>query len=242
MASDPLSIGFDVEFDDAIAAAADRGVELPDIYYGQLKGIERQQAFSIAGQTSLSQLQDVKDSLDKAMGEGLSFGEWKVLAAAMDLGLPEYRLDNIFRTNLQGNYMAGKWQQFVENKENRPYLMYDAINDSRTRPSHLAHDGVIRAVGDSFWDSHSPSMGFRCRCSLISLTEQGAQSRSGIGKGLHKVPTVKDPKTDETIPAEADKGWAYPKHDRMTGVEKSEQEALAKASPKMQEAYAKRKK
>ena len=161
MASEPLTIGFDVEFDEAIAAAVARGVVLPEIYYQELKGIARQLSFSIAGHASMDELQAVKDSLDKAMGEGLSFGEWKVLAAAMDLGLPEYRLENIFRTNLQGNYMRGKAQQFHENKDNRPYLLYDSINDSRTRPAHLAMDGTIRAVDDQFWATHFPPNGFR---------------------------------------------------------------------------------
>jgi hypothetical protein len=57
--------------------------------------------------------------------------------------------------------------------------MYSAINDARTRPAHRAMDGVIRPVGDSFWDDHSPPCGYNCRCSLISLTGDQADARGG---------------------------------------------------------------
>ncbi len=75
-----------------------------------------------------------------------------------------------------------------------PYLMYDAINDSRVRPSHLALDGVIRPVGDPFWKTHTPPLGHRCRCTLRALDRNEARERGG--------PT-------QNVPAEgvADPGW-----------------------------------
>ena len=162
MPSDPLSIGFDVPFDEAIAAALARGVVLPSVYYQQLQGLARQLAFSIAGITSIAQLQAVLDSLSAAMQTGQSFTEWLDEAAVMSLNLPQHRLDNIWRTNLQGNYMRGKWEQLIDNRDNRPYLQYDAVNDHRVRPSHLAMDGVIRRWDDPFWKTHSPPNGYRC--------------------------------------------------------------------------------
>lgn len=157
----PISIGFNVPFHEAIAAAKQRGVVLPDIYYGELQGIARQLAFSIAGVASLDQLQAVKDSLHAAMDKGVSFKDWKKTITVQSLDLPDHRLDNIWRTNLQGNYMRGKWEQFQRNAEKRPFLMYDAINDSRVRPSHLSMDGTIRRMDDPFWKSHSPPNGYR---------------------------------------------------------------------------------
>lgn len=226
----PLTIGFNVPFHEAIAAAQLRGVVLPDVYYGELQGLARQLAFSIAGIASLDQLQAVKDSLSDYMDKGGSFNAWKKQSAQLNLELPAHRLDNIWRTNLQGNYMRGKWEQFQRNADTRPYLLYDAINDSRVRPSHLAHDGTIRRVNDAFWKTHSPPLGYRCRCSLISLTEEQAQARSrpnpdGEGTGLYKTPQL-----EGGIPAEPDKGWDYnPFEDRMQWAEK----ALERFDPKL---------
>jgi SPP1 gp7 family putative phage head morphogenesis protein len=157
----PLAIGFNVPFVEAIAAAKLRAVVLPDIYYGELQGIARQLAFSIASVTSYDQLKGVMDSLSARLETGQSFEAWKQEVAVQDLKLPEHRLDNIFRTNLQGNYMAGKWEKFERNKKTRPFLMYDAVNDSRVRVSHLALDGTIRPVDDAFWADHSPPNGYR---------------------------------------------------------------------------------
>lgn len=213
---DPLRIGFDVPFPEAIKAAVDRGVVLPDVYYGELFGIERQLAFSVAGLAAYDQLTAVRDTLTAALSSGRTFAEWKKAALTAGLDLPAHRLDNIFRTNLQGAYMAGKWEMFEQTKSFQPYLMYDAINDSRVRPSHLALDNVIRPVDDNFWHTHSPPNGYRCRCTLIPLTERQAFDRSGANKGLHNPATLPDGRQ-----AQPDKGWDYSPNNRLAGVKKA---------------------
>jgi SPP1 gp7 family putative phage head morphogenesis protein len=88
-----------------------------------------------------------------------------------------HRLDNIFRTNIQGCYNRGRWERFVAVKDEQLYLMYDAINDNRVRPAHLAMDNIIRPVDDAFWVQHAPPNGYRCR--VISLSADQAKARSG---------------------------------------------------------------
>ena len=96
--------------------------------------------------------------------------------------------------------------------------MYDAINDSRVRPSHLAMDGIIRPVGDIFWTAHYPPNGYRCRCRCISLSEKQAQERSKNGTGLNKKITP------EMNP---DKGWDYNVGQDLTaGIEKAKADAM----------------
>jgi len=63
MRNKPLSFGFGVSFEQAINAAIKRNVVLPDVYYGELQGIARQLAFSIAGVTAFDQLDAVRLSL-----------------------------------------------------------------------------------------------------------------------------------------------------------------------------------
>ncbi len=236
MPTNPVSIGFNVPFHEAIAQAVKRGVVLPDVYYGQLQGLARQQAFSIAGITSLDTLQAVKDSLDKVIKEGGTFGAWKKqMLESGTLNLPKYRLDNIYRTNLQGSYMAARWDRILLTQETRPYIMYDAINDSRVRPAHLALDGIIRRIDDPFWLTHSSPNGYRCRCSMRSLSEDQAKARSGFdsegnGKGLNKQPVYKDVNGVE-IPANPDKGWDYNPNDRLAGINRAIADKRAKSSP-----------
>jgi SPP1 gp7 family putative phage head morphogenesis protein len=216
--SEPIKLGFNQPFYRAVEELKNRGVVLPDKYYGELQGLHRQLNFSIAGKASLDQLQAVLDSLEEVLQKGSTFDKWRKDIRVQDLGLPKHRLDNIFRTNIQAAYNRGHWENFVEHKATRPYLMYDAINDSRVRPTHLAMDGIIRPVGDSFWNSHYPPNGFRCRCRCISLNQRQAYERSKNGKGLNQ------PITDDMKP---DKGFDYNVGTDLTaGIEKAKADAM----------------
>ncbi|OZI14614.1 phage head morphogenesis protein, partial [Sodalis-like symbiont of Philaenus spumarius] len=55
------------------------------------------------------------------------------------------RLETIYRTNLTTLYNAGRWAEMRENVAARPYWMYVAIRDNRTRKSHLALHGRVSA-------------------------------------------------------------------------------------------------
>jgi SPP1 gp7 family putative phage head morphogenesis protein len=192
----PLSIGWNTPFNEAIQATVSRGVVLPDVYYGKLQGIHRQFAFSIANVAKVDQLQAVLDSLTHSLNTGGTFANWQRNVDVKALAMPKHRLDNIFRTNIQSAYNSGHWQQQLANKSTRPYLVYDAINDSRTRPSHKANDGIIRKIDDPIWKRIWFSRNvYRCRCRLISLSEEQAIARSKNGTGLQKTETL-DPTRD----------------------------------------------
>ncbi|MCF7999644.1 MAG: hypothetical protein K9L25_11440, partial [Methylovulum sp.] len=92
--------------------------------------------------------------------------------------------------------------------------------------SHLALDGMIRRIDDPFWKTHSPPNGYRCRCSIRSLSEHQAKARSGQGKGLNQQPVL-----DDGTPALPDKGWDYNPSDRLAGVNKALVDKRGKVSP-----------
>jgi SPP1 gp7 family putative phage head morphogenesis protein len=213
--SDTFTLGFNVPFHQAIKEAQDRAVVLPEIYYNELRGIARVKSFSIAGITSLDTLTVVRDSLAAKLQSGQTFREWKKdILESGTLDLPNHRLENIFRTNIQGNYNRGRWDYFNRNQKAFPYLMYDAINDTRVRPSHLALDGVIRPVNDPFWATHAAPNGYMCRCSMINLTETQAAKRSNGDNGLNKPVDLEK--------MQPDKGWDYnPGKDMLKGVDQA---------------------
>ena len=86
------------------------------------------------------------------------------------LGSPR-RLKTIFRTNLRVSASAARWERIQDRKDRFPYLMYDAVNDSRTRPQHLEWDGLVLPVDHPFWKTHGPPNGWGCRCILRQLSE-----------------------------------------------------------------------
>jgi SPP1 gp7 family putative phage head morphogenesis protein len=174
-----LKLGLNVPFRAALEAAERRKSLMPGTYY-ELPAEMRAQAFTVSGLTAIDQVQSVLDELKRTLNKGGTFRDFKRWAATNDVGLPGHRLETIFRNGVQQAYNAGHWRRFERDSDERPYLMYDAINDSRTRPAHRALDGVIRPVGDAFWRTHSPALGHRCRCRLLSLSQDEARSRGGV--------------------------------------------------------------
>ena len=189
-----------VDFQEAMAYAAKRKVVLPEDYYGKLIGLQRAQAVSVAGLASLEQIRFVVDKLADVLEKGGTFKSFQdaVRAGGVDVNLPTHRLENIFRTNIQAAYSRGRWEQQMRARGSRPYLMYDAINDRRTRPAHAAMDSIIRRWDDPFWATNYPINGYRCRCTVISLTEAQAKKRGGVTDPM--------PDPDTTKP---DDGWDY---------------------------------
>ena len=55
--------------------------------------------------------------------------------------------------------------------------MYDAVNDSHTRPSHLAMDGKVFPADHKIWDVWFPPNGFRCRCTVRTLSKRQVEAR-----------------------------------------------------------------
>lgn len=130
-----------------------QGVVLPEAFYA-LSASKRAQAFTVSGLAKLDQVQSVADALARFQLDGGTLGQFQAWAKGQDFGLPRHRLETIYRNATQTAYEAGHWRSFDETADDLPFLMYDAVNDSRTRPAHRALDGTIRPVGDAFWRTH----------------------------------------------------------------------------------------
>ncbi|EEM8546654.1 minor capsid protein [Salmonella enterica] len=209
------------------------------------------QAFTVAKLTRLDILEDIRRALEQALAEGKT-GKWfakeltPVLQAkgwwgkttavnpvtgeeeAVQQGSP-WRLETIFRTNMDTLYSAGRWAEQRENTGERPYWMYVAIRDSRTRKTHLAIHGLVFRFDDPFWDAFYPPNGWRCRCSVIALTQtevslrglRVGNSTGALGQTLRLVSEktgemqpvatyrMRDSINNASILLSPDVGWSY---------------------------------
>ena len=171
--------------------------------YRHLTPSEIAKVYTIARITSLDMLNDIKESMVVAAQTGQSFHGWRagILQLLQNKGWlhpngrngkdiidPETgevfgsprRLETIYRTNMQSAFNAGKYQGYMENIDSRPYWMYDAVNDSRTRPAHSAMDGLVYRYDDPFWATFYPPNGYNCRCSVIALSEDDVARQGRI--------------------------------------------------------------
>ena len=78
---------------------------------------------------------------------------------------------------MRATYGAARWRQQEANADSRPFLMYDARDDRRTRPAHRAMDGQVFRIDDPIWRTHYPPNGWRCRCRVRALTERQVRDR-----------------------------------------------------------------
>jgi len=150
-------------------------------------------AFTVAKAMDADVLQDIRSMVDKAVAEGITFQQFKReltprlqargwwgkkemvdpstgKTIEVQLGSPA-RLKTIFQTNMNTSYAAGHWRRQAAHAKRRPYLQFQAVLDSRTRPEHRALDGKVFPIEDTFWKTHYPPLGYNCRCSVVSLSK-----------------------------------------------------------------------
>ncbi|WP_336195583.1 phage minor head protein [Hafnia paralvei] len=170
--------------------------------------------FAVAGITKLDILSDIQTSLTRSLTEGMSFRQFQdelepLLQRKGWLGrglvadengvltgkkLMPYRLETIFRTNIQSAYAAGRYQQQMRNVADRPYWEYNAVMDNRTRPTHAALNGRIFRWDDPIWQTIYPPNGYNCRCWVRALTEAQIKNHPlGVETSDDRLVTVQQP-------------------------------------------------
>ncbi|HHV7519327.1 TPA: phage minor head protein [Burkholderia orbicola] len=175
--------------------------------------------FTVAG-APLDVVRDIHASLVRAMESGTTlaqfrkdFDETVQRSGWTYRGKRGWRTELIYRANMHSAYMAGRWQQIVENADRRPYLEYRAVLDSRTRPQHRAWNGTLLPVTSGFWRTHYPPCGWGCRCTTRSYSEAEMKA---AGKQPSYEPDVRyrlvtnaDGEVTDRVPVGIDPGWDH---------------------------------
>ena len=223
----PTGNAFDVAPEKAIGFFVAKGLK-PSFSYAETLDGEHDKAFTIAKMMNVDILGQVHASLESAIANGVPFKQWskeiipllqsggwwgkkevkdpltgEIVVA--QLGSPA-RLENIFRTNAQAAYAAGHWQEIIAQQGAAPFLMYDAVDDFRTRPLHRSWDQKVLPVTNSWWSTHFPPNGWNCRCGVIQLSKTEVDS-------LGLTPSIDPPKDgnyDWTNPRTGEV-YTYPK-------------------------------
>lgn len=214
-----IDLSFDLTPEEALAFWKKK-LKLSPGEFDKLEREAKLMAFSVSGIARGAELNTVFNAITKAIEDGVSFDDFKKECAGIFerrgwTGKRAWRIDNIFRTNIQTAYNVGNYQQMMRVKERRPYWRYSAVNDSRTRPAHRAVHGRIFPADHPFWDKWFPPNGFRCRCSVNSVSDADLESngwkveKEDPTGGLYE-PT--DPRTGVRLPGRLlmpDPGWDF---------------------------------
>lgn len=230
----PASSSFTLTPEQALAFFRAKGLRT-SFSYRDVVAEEHFAAFTVAKMMDTDMLAQVKDSLDDAIARGVPFRRWADdlipllqskgwwgRQAMVDpltgetvvaqLGSPG-RLATIFRTNMQSAYSVGAWERIQEQAAEAPYLLYDAVDDHRTRPDHAAWDGKVYPVDSVFWRQHYPPNGYNCRCGVIQLSDDDLTAL-GIEKSpppTYKLESTLNTRTGKVMkhPTGVDPSFAY---------------------------------
>lgn len=173
----------DMTFEEAVDYFKGRVPVTADVFYRiaeQYRGL----AFTVSGYTKAQILKRFYDEILAALEDGNTFSEFRknmndFLKAEGYEGLDPLQADLIFRTNIQTAYNVGHYEQMTDPgvMKLRPFWQYDAVNDTHTRPSHLAMDGKVFPADHPVWNTWFPPNGFRCRCIVRTLSKRQVEAR-----------------------------------------------------------------
>jgi len=205
--------------------------------FKRMEAAARSRAFAVSGLARMDQVQTVQNALGKAITDGESLADFKnriggIIEQQGWTGKKAWRVENIFRTNMQSAYMAGRFEQMKRVAKARPYWKLVAVRDRRTRQTHLAVDGLVFPHDHPFWDTWYPPNGFACRCVVVTLSKRQVKGQ-GLTVQTEMPDTIRvvDPATgmESFVTPLPDKGWATNVgKDWLSGLAPSERDGTVK--------------
>lgn len=166
-----------------------RKMNMPTNAWTDVYGPEHDYAFVVAGANRDDLVQDFREAVDKAIAQGATLESFRkdfdriITTHGWSYnGGRNWRSRVIYDTNLNSAYQAGRYEQLMAVREERPYWQYlhsDAVE--HPRPLHESWNGLILRWDDPWWKTHFPVNAWGCQCRVIALSEDDLRrmGRSG---------------------------------------------------------------
>ncbi|WP_312679862.1 PBECR2 nuclease fold domain-containing protein [Stutzerimonas nitrititolerans] len=156
-----------------------RKLNLPTNGWTDVYGREHDYAFTVAGANRDELVADFHQAVQRAIEGGTTLEDFRkdfdriVARHGWSYnGGRNWRSRVIYETNMRSSYMAGRYEQLMAVREERPYWQYlhsDAVE--YPRPEHEAWNGMILRWDDPWWQHHFPINAWGCQCSVRALSE-----------------------------------------------------------------------
>ena len=166
-----------------------RKLNLPTESWTDIYTREHDYAFVVAGANRDALVADFRQAVEKAITGGASLEEFRREFDAIVArhgwsynGGRNWRSRVIYETNLRSSYMAGRYEQLMAVREERPYWQYihsDAVE--HPREEHEAWNGMILHWSDPWWQYHFPINAWGCQCSVRALSQRDLERMGKTG-------------------------------------------------------------
>ncbi|UQY32643.1 hypothetical protein K8U54_12905 [Pseudomonas fulva] len=166
-----------------------RKLNLPTQTWTDIYTREHDYAFVVAGANRDGLVQDFRLAVERAIEGGTTLEDFRrdfdriVAKHGWSYnGGRNWRSRVIYETNLRSSYMAGRYQQLMAVREERPYWQYlhsDAVEFPREE--HEAWNGMVLRWDDPWWQYHFPINAWGCQCSVRALSQADLERMSKNG-------------------------------------------------------------
>lgn len=207
----------------------DRRPSRPSFRWDEVVPREHALAFTVARTAGFDVLDDIRAAVRRAVVDRIPFadfrdqlvpvlkakgwwGEKRVIdprtgeIAKVQLGSLR-RLDLIYDANIRSAEAAGDWARIQRVADVLPYLEYLTSTSERKRPLHLSWVGTTLPASDSWWSTHYPPNGWRCKCRVRSraVPREGAKTTR---PPLNPIPWTNGTTGESRlVPSGIDPGW-----------------------------------
>lgn len=156
-----------------------RKLNLPTNGWTDVYGRENDYAFVVAGANRNDLVADFHQAVQRAIEGGTTLEQFRKdfdrIVAKYGWsynGGRNWRSRVIYETNLRSSYMAGRYEQLMAVREQRPYWQYlhsDAVEFPREE--HEAWNGMVLRWDDPWWQYHFPINAWGCQCGVRALSD-----------------------------------------------------------------------
>lgn len=169
---DPIAVGFNVPPREAIEHFKAKKI-VRKKEFNKLSREAKSASFSVSRVYKEDVLKGFKQELHDALDQGRTQAQTikrfhEILSGAGHKQLGDFHLETVFRTNMQTSYGVGRRKGLEEVKEDLPFWTRHAVMDDRTRPKHVALNGLTLPADHEFWDTHFAPDDFNCRCMVTA--------------------------------------------------------------------------
>ena len=181
-----------ITFNEALLFAQSR-IPVTKKEFNKLSNEVKFRSFTVAALAQHDTINTLKKQLQIQLESGGTIADFSTKASKNKLldsagfsdSNPRY-LENVYRTNMQTNYSAGREMQFQKNTPE--YCTVEGIDDDRQCPICAPRDGVTLPYNDPWWDENTPPYHYGCRCHKRGISkEEAAVLNVKIKKASEKI-------------------------------------------------------
>lgn len=181
---------FKLSFTEAINWFCKKFPVLYDVIEDITKKVD-EQFFYMKRSTELEVTKKLYYNLLDNLKNGGTFKTWlemsKEVLNKSGLGDSPWYLELVYRNNMASAYNAGAFYNQELNKKNKPYGLYDGVDDSRQSDICKALDGKVFPLDHPFWNSYLPPNHHGCRSRRIALNvEELEEYELKVSKSITK--------------------------------------------------------